>query len=284
MVNKSDNIKYLGKYELDPNKMVMSEGPYEGEVVSMCNSVSGSHRIPGVQFSMEEAKRIRDRFNLSPSQFHLDVAAIREGTYCIYYENPAILQQVADEFECEDVGEDRSDRFVGWLPLTEETRCSRSKEAIRSIIKTEEPRWYSKLWDGILIGAGFALSALGVNAGMKQLTGRSIIDRIRNGKNGGGNPPPPSPSGGGRPLLYNAKGNPVAYRSARFTSADEYLDMHMPRPVWWAAAAAVGAITAKFAADVAVRATSLATGLFIIAPDIYEDEFPPSNRHIPDNS
>ncbi len=84
------------------------------------------------------------------------------------------------------------------LPEGDAKACEALKYRISQYTPPKEPGVGAKLADGTIIGTGFALSAMALNWLASKLTGKSILDRIRNGDGKPKDPPPPdAPASGG---------------------------------------------------------------------------------------
>lgn len=261
----------MGSYFIDPKTKAVLAGPYEGELVGSCSEISGTMRIPGVVLSKQEAENVRTQLNFDKSSFHLDVSAPIDGTYCFYYKNPAINHYIVDNFDCSDVGESLGDVLRGRLPLTNTSRCVQIKGAVGRFVPPEEPGALKKLWDGFLIGAGFAASAMTLNALVKSLTGRSLIDRFRNGKGPKGPDDPGTPAGGSPASSVPEPSTKPAPEAAEDMQAVRIPDIPPPEPVHVAMMSILTGATMVMAAAAKVSAVldkvfAFASGVLLIVP------------------
>lgn len=264
----------MGSYFIDPKTKAVTSGPYEGELAGSCSEISGTMRIPGVILSKDEAANVRTQLNFDKSSFHLDIAAPQDGTYCFYYKNPAINHYIVDNFDCNDVEESWNDVLRGGLPFANESRCAQIKGTVKRFVGPEEPGALQKLWDGFLIGAGFAASAMTLNALVKGLTGRSILDRFRNGKGPKGPDEPGTPAGGSPASNVPQPSATPAPEAAEDMSAvrmPDFASIPPPEPVhigilsFLAGASIVMAEAAKIVV-VLDKALAFASGMLLIIP------------------
>jgi hypothetical protein len=285
----------MGSYFIDPETKVVMAGPYEGELAGFCSEISGTMRIPGVIFSKDEAESVRTRLNFDKSSFHLDIAAPEDGTYCFYYRNPAVNRFIVDNFDCGDVGESWNDVLRGNLPFAGESRCAKVKNAVSLFVPQEEQGALQKLWDGFLIGAGFAASAMTLNALVKRLTGRSIVDRFGNGRGpkgpdepgtpAGGPPPKTSPQPQVKPVPEEPQGMP-AVRMPDLASVPPPEPANAALFSFLAGTAMLMAGAAKSGLIILEKAFAFASGILIIVPGVLFEEgrglnapYSPYNNH-----
>ena len=182
--------------DLETGRLI--SGPYEGEYLGVCDSESMTTRIPNVKFTREEAAAFRDRFGLTPEKFHLDIDDNTEGmtgTYCIYYANPALINDYIERMDCSSLfGESAMEVMARKLPLVESSRCTKISNALHKIAGT--PTFWEKQGEFANIALWFAMLSAGVGAVATE-GGRSVLKKIFGGKGPDDKNDPPS-AGGGR--------------------------------------------------------------------------------------
>lgn len=185
----------------------VTDGPYKGEYISECNSASKTMEIPDVQFTADEAHRIRERFDFADNEFHLKKSARQLGTYCFNYENPSKNNLFYKKFSRELVDESLGEVwFRRYVPFVEESRYDKVKDAIKPFAPAAVS-FFDHLDSGFPTGLGFALGAVPL-AGAAWLFKKSVIPGLKKtfpwigrhlcGEDGCRPPPtPPTSSGGG---------------------------------------------------------------------------------------
>ncbi len=267
-------------YITNPASGVVTSGDYAGELLGPCNKFSGTMRIPGVELSKAEAEAIRLRMDLDPSEFHLAQNSGKEGTYCFAYENPAMNAYFVESFECSDVNETFLRVQAGKLPYVGDSRCDRIKRSVKFYVPNEEAGAFKQFWDGLWIGGGFAASATLLNLGIKLLTGRSIIDRFRNGKGPKGPQNPEGPGGSPPAPLRPPAPAPETALNPPGEPAMRSVPLPPPEP-WHASLILYAAAAGLLAIKVLERIPAYVSGMLMItaSPALFEGSQDPCQRY-----
>jgi hypothetical protein len=199
-VEETPRFRKEGPYTVDPRTRVVHGGAYDGELAGACDREKGvGLRIPSVTLTKDEASCIREGWELDKVDLYLDIRSKKEGRYCISYFNGAMMEEALENIgkanDC--LGEGAIRRAASKIPGVPLTRGQRIYKAIESMAGKKEPGFFAKVWDGLGVGLGFALSAVPVNWLVGKITGKSLIDRLRNGRGGPKDPPAPPTGGGG---------------------------------------------------------------------------------------
>ncbi|MFH1829192.1 MAG: hypothetical protein ABH871_00250 [Pseudomonadota bacterium] len=186
-----------GLYTVNEDSFVTGDGKgkeFESERAYLCNGqYSSALSVEGTYFEdAEEMQCIRDGFlakniGLSKLDFYLNASSNVLGAFCINVNNIDRNDKIFEHFDlvekCIDKGRDK-----------DKERIDVFREFIYGKTPREDPNAAEKIWDGFLIGTGFALGGFLVGG---VFAFKKIVRYLKNGKDDNDKKGPPAPPIGG---------------------------------------------------------------------------------------